>query len=196
MSHVLFKIFVSFSVCKYICHKTCEDKVSKHTYATPNLTRFQPERGAIGRSPVHRFSRISHTRSGSVFSETLRQSGYLESPLHVHEETLLPRCTILHRTSWCSNKSPVPPRPQPNNVQQNVLLERSSPTSSSPPSINSYFFFKTTRVAQLVRNRKRSERRRERNRCPLNGCILIRAPSIDRRVPRSMRFLDFLEALV
>lgn len=40
-----------FSVCKYICHKTCEDKVSKHTYATPSWQDFIPERGAI-RCPV------------------------------------------------------------------------------------------------------------------------------------------------
>lgn len=84
------------------------------------------------------------------------------SPASVHDSPSY--FLVLEQISYAS---PLHPScPQPDNVRQNVLLERSSSTSSSLLRLSiAIFFFKATHSLQ---NRKRSaeknERSRERNR--------------------------------
>lgn len=152
---------------------------------------------------MHRFSRISiHDQVASSRKLCDRVDTWRAlctytkrvSPASVHDSPSY--FLVLEQISYAS---PLHPScPQPDNVRQNVLLERSSSTSSSLLRLSiAIFFFKATRFAQFAKPEAigREERKKpwtEQNGADthLNGCILIRATSsIDEisRVPRSPR---------
>lgn len=101
-----------------------------------------------------------------------------------------PRCTILHRTSWCSNKSPSVPSPPL--IQQRPTkrssLQRARALDLSIAIFFFFFLFSKPRIAS-VRKTGSTGRITTRGRC-----ILIRATTDGGSTSRSMRFPRFLEA--
>lgn len=145
---------------------------------------------------MHRFSRISiHDQVASSRKLCDRVDTWRalctytkrDSPASVHDSPSY--FLVLEQISYAS---PLHPScPQPDNVRQNVLLERSSSTSSSLLRLSiAIFFFKATRSVQLrtvcktgsdrPRRMKEAVNGTERSRHPLKRMHLNSSHQLDR----------------
>ncbi|KOX69232.1 hypothetical protein WN51_04267, partial [Melipona quadrifasciata] len=155
-------------VCKYICHKSCEDKVSKQAlFKHLSFFNVSAEREAIRSSLVHRFSRIS------IYTIERRVLGIFATewipgePLPVHEEPLRTRARVPVRASWYSNESAV----RREHVQQNSSRTRGDPSVEFSPADISRV---DVHACFWSRRNEEEEPLRERE-IPLGRCILIQA---------------------
>lgn len=100
------KTFFSIPVCKYICHKTCEDKVSSDPLAIASSRPDAPRRTTrvlrLARARVTS-KRISIYNRAAPSQKLCDRVESTSSYMKRLSPSRLARCT-----SWCSNKSPVP----------------------------------------------------------------------------------------